>query len=165
RTDSVGGLWHSAVLMIYAGHRVVAAVAALCYLVGLPRHLALFPYTTLFRSGRVVASRQDGRVRELSTAADHHCPACYRIDRRAGRADYLVLVLAIVAGRVVVAVATVSGGPEIGAGRCRQVAARIGPCARVVAAVAAHRYHVGVHRHMAWVVQREGNRTGRVVAS
>ena len=55
-----------------------------------------------------------------------HRAAGDRVDRRAGRADGLVLVLAVVGGGVVVAVAAVGGGPEVGAGRGGQVAAGVG---------------------------------------
>src|SRR5436853_4802653 len=91
------------------------------------------PYTTLFRS--------------LGAAADDHRRAGDGVDGGARRPDRLVLVLAVVAGAGVVAVAAVGGRPEVGAGRGGRVGAGVGPRAVVVATVAADREDIGVHGH------------------
>src|SRR5207253_2110300 len=88
-----------------------------------------------------------------------------RVDGRAGGLDRLALVLAVVGGRLVFAVPAGSRRPEVGARSGRQVAARVGAGGGVVAAVAADRDDVGVDRHVAGVVEREGDGAGREVAA
>ena len=53
----------------------------------------------------------------FGAAADDHRAAGDGVDGRAGRADRLGLVLAVVGRAVVVGVAAVGGRPQVGAGR------------------------------------------------
>src|SRR5205085_946474 len=95
---------------IIAGCGRIAAVSAHRHTVGVHR-AAVKLERERDRAGWIEGAGESRRVVQLLAATNDDCRTGDRADRRAGRGDRLVLILAVVGGTVVVEVAAVGGRP------------------------------------------------------